>query len=73
MNDLLENGDFLLINYEILKVLSWILGAYFTAWGLMRFRKGWIKQDKKELFKANLALLLGLLFILFFLKSIIWR
>jgi glucan phosphoethanolaminetransferase (alkaline phosphatase superfamily) len=73
MDNLLEDKNVLNVSFEVLKILSWLLGAYFVAWGLIRFRNGWITQNKWALFKANLALSLGLLFILFFWKNILWK
>ena len=72
MFNLLESEAFLLISLDILKILSWILGAYFLALGLIKFRKGWASQDKWGIFKANLILVLGLLFISFFLKTVLY-
>ncbi len=73
MSDLLQNGTFLAFSMDLLKLISWILGAYFITLGILDIRRGWATQSKRTIFRANLFLILGLLFVLFLIKSIVFR
>jgi hypothetical protein len=68
MDNLLQNETFLIFNLLLLKVLSWLAGGYFLAFGMLKFKKAWKTESKKDLFIANICLLPGILLALLFFK-----
>jgi len=73
VGSLFDNTTFLWINFEILKILAWLGGSYFLAWGIIQFKKGWIKDSKSGLFKAILYLIPGILLVCILFKQILMK
>ena len=71
--DPLENQSFLLVTLEVLKLVSWLGGSYVITYGLVKLKKGWRSESKKDLFLANLSLTSGTLLILLFFKQFLMK
>lgn len=55
-----------------LRVLFLTLTVHFASSGLLRFRKGWNTDNKKELRNGMSFILGGMFFLLFFIRTLFY-
>jgi hypothetical protein len=57
----------------VLRVLSLTATVYFSSSGLLRFRKGWNMDNKKELRIGMSFILCGILFLSSFIRTLFYE